>query len=114
MATASAGTIPNLFASDIYRQKLLLLCSAGADATSEIVAWTLYDGTAAYDFDGTDLLTSDEPPFPSVLAAMRAGWRVLKVPEIKTGREADEYQLGALPYEWHLELWERINDRINN
>ncbi len=104
------GTMPKLSASAKCRQKLLLLCSSGSGPESELVAWSLYDGSGAYDFNASDLCESDEPPFASVLAAMQSGWRVVQSPQMKTGTCDEDYQLGALPYEWMLELWEQSDD----
>lgn len=64
-----------------YRQQIMILHSASTDLCDRTVGWALYDGAAPWD--APQMRTGDEadPPYPSVLAAMRDGWRVLQVPE---------------------------------
>ncbi len=102
----------DLFVSDTYRQKLLMVCTESNTPNSAIIAWSLHDGTGAYDFDASDLYDPAEPPYPHILAAMRAGWRVMQVPTMHNGSNHQNYELGVLPYEWILEQWECINDSL--
>lgn len=99
------------FVSDTYRQKLLLAYTKSNDAGSEIIAWSLYDGTGRYEFEASDLAEEDCAPYHSIVDAMRDGWRVLQIPRMDMPRAQnhDNYELGTLPYEWALEQWERID-----
>ena len=76
-----------------HRQQLLVLCLHTADLESRVVAWSFYDGT------GRELRTtgdSDEPPFDSVLAAIRAGWRVVQFPQQYPAYPGMEYNTSYL------------------
>ena len=55
------------------RQKLLVLYAHSPDLNSRTVAWSAYDGTGQEKHTTGD---SEEPPYESVVAAMRDGWRV--------------------------------------
>jgi hypothetical protein len=82
------------------RQKLLVLCLANPDLDSRVVAWSSYDGTGqTYAMAGD----ADEPPYASVLAAMRDGWRVLQFPPLAPPAPALEHRTGFLRFEYVLE-----------
>jgi hypothetical protein len=82
------------------RQQLLFLCLATPNPTSAVVAWSFFDGTG-----GTTTMAGDaeEPPYDSVLAAMKDGWRVLQVPVVHAAAPGREHETGPLPYEFVLE-----------
>lgn len=86
---------------DDYRQQVLILHSASTDLLAHTVAWAMYDGAARADH--TDMRTGDssEPPYDSVVAAMRDGWHLLQVPQpaVVPGWE---HQAGALPFQFVL------------
>ena len=83
------------------RQQLLILYAANSNLESEIVGWSLYDGTGAQEFEATG--PEEKPPYSSVLAAMREGWRVIQVPPILPRVEGQEYRVGPLRFEFVLE-----------
>jgi hypothetical protein len=45
----------------------------------------------------------DEPPYSSVLAAMRDGWRVIQLPQLREAAPGAEHETAFLPYEFVLE-----------
>jgi len=59
------------------RQQLLCLWAFTPGLGSKILAWALYDGASDEDPRPGE---ESEPPYGSVLAAMRDGWRVISVP----------------------------------
>ena len=99
-ATASSGASAS---SGAPRQQLLLLWLAGPDLASGVVAWSRYDGNAA-ERPADDL--PDGPPYPSALAAMRDGWRVLGIAPAPTSQPGHELRTGFLPNEIILERLE--------
>ena len=109
MIAQSSGSTIQPFVSDTFRQKLLMVYTKSNDAASEIIAWSLYDGTANYTFEASDVCEDNEAPYHSVLAAMRDGWRVMQVPRMDHGIGDRSYEMGVLPFEWALEQWERID-----
>lgn len=82
------------------KQKLLILYSADSSLKSPVIAWSLYDGTGEYEFDASDEAT---PPYLSVLAAMREGWRVIQLPILQTVDPGRAQELSYLRFETVLE-----------
>jgi len=79
---------------------LLILCLANPDLDSRVVAWSSYDGTGqTYAMAGD----ADEPPYASVLAAMKDGWRVLQFPPLTPPAPSLEHRTGFLRFEYVLE-----------
>src|SRR5687768_6059573 len=68
------------------RQQLLFLYSRSPGLASTIVAWALYDGASPNDPRAGE---ESAPPYPSVLGAMRDGWRVIQVPPQGPPPESD-------------------------
>ena len=58
------------------RQLILYLYSKSTNLRSPLGAWALYDPTAPDD----PLLPSQDPPYASVLEAVRDGWRIVQFP----------------------------------
>lgn len=85
------------------RQQLLFLHLATPDLKSRTVAWSLYDGSAPADAIQMNTGDSSEPPYPSVLHAMREGWNVIQVPALPVFPKGQEHETGHLPYEYVLE-----------
>ena len=46
---------------------------------------------------------ADEPPYSSVLAAMRDGWRVIQLPQLRAAAAGAEHATAFLEYEFVLE-----------
>ena len=85
------------------RQQILILHLTSPDLASRTIAWALYDGAASSDQKQMQSGDSDEPPYHSVLAAMRDGWNVLQVPALPYFAYGHEHETGHLPYEYVLE-----------
>ncbi len=85
------------------RQQILILHLTSSDLGSETVAWALYDG--ARPAGERQMQSGDEtqPPYTSVLEAMRDGWNVLQLPVLPTYLPGHEHETGHLPYEYALE-----------
>jgi hypothetical protein len=91
----------------LKRQKLLLLYSANSSLTSEVVAWSLYDGTGRYEFDASDS-DGETQPYASVLAAIRDGWRVIQLPSLHSQAPESAWAVNYLRFETVLELIEEV------
>jgi hypothetical protein len=85
------------------RQQILILHLASPDLAARTIAWALYDGAAPADGRQMQSGDSDEPPYSSVLDAMRDGWFVLQVPPLPVFARGREHETGHLPYEYVLE-----------
>ncbi|MES1158112.1 MAG: hypothetical protein ABUL67_03330 [Haliangium ochraceum] len=84
----------------MQRQQLMILCLANPNPLSAVVAWSLFDGTGRTTNMAGD---SDTPPYDSLLAAMKDGWRVIQVPQLAAAPPAQEHQTAFLRFEYVLE-----------
>lgn len=82
------------------RQQLLFLALATPNLTSNVVGWSLFDGTGQSTSMAGD---SDQPPYDSVLAAMKDGWRVIQTPQLLPAPAGQEHQTSFLRFEYVLE-----------
>lgn len=87
------------------RQQILVLHLESGDLGSSTVAWALYDGRLGPDEVQMQAGSENEPPYPSVLDAMRDGWRVFQaspLPERSaaagTGQLANEFWLERIEH----------------
>ena len=84
----------------MLKQKLLILYASNSSPDSPIGAWSLFDGTGREKHMAGD---AEEPPYPSVLAAMRDGWRVIQLPQLGAPATGAEHATAFLQYEFVLE-----------
>lgn len=90
------------------KQKLLVLYLHNPDLNSKVVAWSSYDGTTPRDMPddnryGAHTGDAEEPPYASVVDAMRDGWRVVQFPQQFPAYPGMEYNTAYLKYEYILE-----------
>jgi len=77
-----------------------VLYLAAPDLGGAVVAWSFYDGSGRATGMAGD---SETPPFPSVLAAMKAGWRVIQLPAAQPRFPGHEHETAHLRFEYVLE-----------
>jgi len=93
-------------AGKAVRQRLLVLYLGNASPDSAVVAWANYDGTGRpVDAAGE----CEQPPYPTALAAMRDGWRIVGFPPIHEPLPGREYETGHLHNEFILERLETVD-----
>jgi hypothetical protein len=92
------------------RQQLLFLCLSHPELDSKTVAWALYDGSLPMEELQMGTGSEEEPPYRSVLDAMRDGWKVMQVPQIQSFLKGHENEPAHLPYEYVLEREVEINE----
>ncbi|GGD84651.1 hypothetical protein [Paenibacillus nasutitermitis] len=85
------------------RQQILILHSFLPDLESEIVAWALYDAALPEDQQQMNTGDQNQPPYRSVLGAMRDGWFVIQTAALPVYLRGQEHESGHLPYEYVLE-----------
>ena len=90
----------------MQRQKLLFLYAQSPDLRSGIGAWSIFDATGQEEHTTGD---SDKPPYSSVFAAMKDGWRVIQVPQQFPAYPGMELSTSFLRFEYVLEKWEDFN-----
>lgn len=88
------------------RQKILILYSHTPDLNSSIGGWAVYDGTGKEHHTTGD---SAEPPYNSVLDAMKDGWRVIQLPLQFPAYPGMELSTSYLRWEYILEKLEGMN-----
>jgi hypothetical protein len=84
----------------VIRQQLLFLCVANPSLMSSVVAWSMFDGTGRTTPMAGD---TEQPPYESVTAAMKDGWRVIQVPQLIAAPAGQEHQTAFLRFEYVLE-----------
>ncbi|HXU61355.1 MAG TPA: hypothetical protein VN962_06615 [Polyangia bacterium] len=84
----------------MLRQQLLILYATTSSPDSDVGAWSIFDGTGRQPHMAGD---TDKPPYPSVLAAMRDGWRVIQLPALQAAPPGAEHDTAFLRYEFVLE-----------
>lgn len=89
------------------RQKLLILYLDNSDLSSSVVGWSLYDGTGKYEYEAAG---DPDPPYHSVLDAMRDGWRVIQIPPLQASAPGRDYETDYLRYEFVLEKMETVDE----
>ncbi|MBM4204986.1 MAG: hypothetical protein FJ194_12675 [Gammaproteobacteria bacterium] len=86
------------------RQNVLILYLESSALDSRCIAWSFYEGASNARHDAGD---SDEPPYPTGLAAMRDGWRLIQMSPLQQHGSGDEFRVGYLKYEF---LFEKLID----
>ncbi|MGW7291002.1 hypothetical protein ACWGIB_01260 [Streptomyces xiamenensis] len=86
------------------RQKVLVLYLATSALDSDVIGWSLYDGTGRTSPTTGD---SDEPPYGTGLAALRDGWRLIQAAQLIPPYPGHEYDVSFLKHEF---FFERIVD----
>ena len=82
------------------KQQLLILYAANSSPDSPVGAWSVFDGTGRDKHMAGD---GAEPPYSSVLAAMRDGWRVIQLSPLRGTARGAEHDTAFLEYEFVLE-----------
>jgi hypothetical protein len=82
------------------RQQVLILYLATSALDSDVCAWTLYDGTGRSRPTTGD---SDVPPYPTGLAALVDGWRLVQLSPVQPPAPGHEYDVSTLRHEFVFE-----------
>ncbi len=100
--------------AETLRQQILFLQLANPDLAAPTIGWALFDGAAAKGARQMQSGDQSEPPYRSVLDAMRDGWFVFQVPTLPYFVAGREHETGHLPYEYVLERKVTIDDSPDN
>ena len=87
------------------RQKVLILYLSNSMLESEVVAWSLHDGTGKNFHMPGD---SEEPPYQTGTDALLDGWRLFQASTLEQHKSGDEFRTGYLKYEFFFEKLEDI------
>ena len=106
-ATATAVETPEQsFAQPLaepdLRQQVLVLQLTGSGLDAAVAGWSRYDGTGRSHPTMGD---SDEPPYPTGVAALQDGWRLLQASQLLPPLPGHEHRTSYLPNEfWFTRL----------
>ena len=91
----------------MQRQQVLVLYLRSSALDSGVLAWAVYDGTGQQTHMAGD---SDQPPYPTGVAALRDGWRLIQASPLVDHGVGDEFRTGYLKYEFFFEQWVEVDD----
>ncbi len=89
-------------------QDILVLFQTTPALNANVVAWARYDASQRASIP--DLPDESEPPYPNAMAAMRDGWQVIQMSELKHRSTEDGYELGPLPYQTVLSKFNELEE----
>ena len=82
------------------RQKVLILYLATSMLDSEVIAWSVHDGTGKNFYMPGD---SEDPPYETGTDALLDGWRLFQASTLEQHKSGDEFRTGYLKYEFFFE-----------
>lgn len=88
-------------------QDILVLFQTTPALDSPPVAWSYYEASKG---PVRDLVEEEEPPYKNAMAAMRDGWQVIQMSELKHRSSVDGYELGPLPYQTVLSRFNELQE----
>ena len=88
-------------------QDIMVFYQTTPALTAAPVAWARYEASKG---PIRDLVEEDDPPYADALAAMRDGWQVLQMSELKQYSAREGYELGPLPYQTVLSKFNELQE----
>ena len=77
------------------RQKLLVLYLADSALDARVIGWSEWDGSGKNEHMAGD---AEVPPYPTGLAALRDGWRLLQMSSMQPHTPGTEFDVSYLKY----------------
>lgn len=93
--------------SSELRQKLLVLYTGNSTPGGQVIAWALWDGTGTQEPPQPE--ENPQPPYQTVIDAMKDGWRVINFPPLHPPMVGREYEVDYLKFEFVLEKLEAVH-----
>ena len=78
-------------------QDILVFFQTTPALDAQVVAWARYEASKGTGLG--DLVEESDPPYHNAMAAMRDGWQVIQMSELKHRSPQEGYELGPLPYQ---------------
>ena len=78
-------------------QDIIIFFQTTPALDASVVAWARYEASQGTGI--SDLVEESEPPYNNAMEAMRDGWQVIQMSELKHRLPEDGYELGPLPYQ---------------
>jgi len=91
------------------RQQVLILYLDTSGLDGEVIGWSRYDGTLR-----TRPTTGDggEPPYPTGVAALADGWRLIQAAQLVPPHPGHEYEVSFLKHEFIFEKLTHVEGGI--
>ena len=89
-------------------QDILVLFQSTPGLDAAVTAWSRYEASKGSTIP--DLSDEAEPPYGTALEAMRDGWQVIQMSELKQRSPDDAYEDGPLPYQTVLSRFNEIDE----
>jgi len=89
-------------------QDILVLYQTTPALDAPPVAWAYYEASKGTGVQ--DLVEEDEPPYKNAMEAMRDGWQVIQMSELKHRSPKEGYDLGPLPYQTVLSKFNELQE----
>ena len=89
-------------------QDVLVLFQTTPALDAQVMAWARYDASRGTGI--RDLVEEDEPPYRNAMEAMRDGWQVIQMSELKHRSPKEGYELGPLPYQTVLSKFNELQE----
>ena len=84
----------------LKKQKVLILYLENSMLDSDVIAWSLHDGTGKNFHMPGD---SEDPPYETGTDALLDGWRLFQASTLEQHKSGDEFRTGYLKYEFFFE-----------
>lgn len=78
-------------------QDILVFFQTTPALDAQVVAWARYEASKGANL--SNLVEESDPPYANAMAAMRDGWQVIQMSELKHRSPKEGYELGPLPYQ---------------
>ena len=78
-------------------QDIIVLFQTTPALDADVVAWARYEASKGVNIP--DIADESEPPYRNAMEAMRDGWEVIQMSELKRRSPDDAYEDGPLPYQ---------------
>ena len=88
-------------------QDILVLFQTTPALDAPPVAWAYYEASKG---PVRDLVAESDPPYGNAMEAMRDGWQVIQMSELKHRSAEDGYELGPLPYQTVLSKFNELRE----
>ena len=87
-------------------QDILILFQTVPSLDAEFSAWSLYPASKQNQIE--NIVDESKPPYKNAMCAMRDGWQVIQISELKKQTINDSYELGPFPFQITLSKFNEL------
>ena len=89
-------------------QDIIVLFQTTPGLDAAVAAWSRYEASKGTRI--SDLVDEREPPYGNAMEAMRDGWQVVQMSELKQRSPEEALEDGPLPYQTVLAKYNEMQD----